>query len=213
MRLVAKMLAALFAVALAAVPACSTQPDLCAPGRSVACACPGNKTGAQTCLPDGMGYDACVCTEKSSATSAAATTSTGPGMVLMAGDYNPTSATFPDDSCGGYTAHLQFLKTTLTWSAPEKFALSGASGITIPCTIGATSITCLGFTDPFSPDANTNLTLKSQGGTIVVNSTTSFSLTETVDVSCQGPGCGYYSTEVNAGFPCSYTVEITYVHA
>lgn len=42
-------------------PATLTAPTAlaCVPGRQVACACPGGVRGAQRCLPDGRGYDAC----------------------------------------------------------------------------------------------------------------------------------------------------------
>ncbi|MCA9719225.1 MAG: hypothetical protein KC468_31440, partial [Myxococcales bacterium] len=39
----------------------STSGGVCAPGMSVACACPSGETGAQVCEPDGAGYGPCVC--------------------------------------------------------------------------------------------------------------------------------------------------------
>lgn len=33
----------------------------CVPGQQIECACPGGAPGAQACLPDGSGYDLCVC--------------------------------------------------------------------------------------------------------------------------------------------------------
>lgn len=34
---------------------------LCIPGASVSCVCPGGALGGQVCLPDGSGFEACVC--------------------------------------------------------------------------------------------------------------------------------------------------------
>ncbi len=38
-----------------------TAPQACVPGADVACACGGALVGAQTCLADGSGFDACRC--------------------------------------------------------------------------------------------------------------------------------------------------------
>ncbi len=119
---------------------------------------------------------------------------------------------FTNDSCGSFTSIISFMNTSLTWSSGDEFVLSGTSGITIPCTVAPGGITCLGYSEPFMPNTATNLTLKSEGGAVVIDSMSSFSLTETVDVSCQGTGCANYAAMEQAGFPCAYTVDITYEH-
>ncbi len=49
--------------ALCIVAACGgddeTTGTACVPGETVGCACPGNQSGVQTCLPDGTGYGEC----------------------------------------------------------------------------------------------------------------------------------------------------------
>jgi hypothetical protein len=41
--------------------ATTDEPGNCVPGQQIECACPGGAPGAQACLPDGSGYDACEC--------------------------------------------------------------------------------------------------------------------------------------------------------
>lgn len=41
----------------------------CVPGQQIECACPGGSPGAQACLPDGSGFDVCVCPGEDPSTS------------------------------------------------------------------------------------------------------------------------------------------------
>jgi hypothetical protein len=55
---------AVFALLVVDVSACSAPPaHACIPGESVACACSDGRMGAQVCMADGSGYEACVCSQ------------------------------------------------------------------------------------------------------------------------------------------------------
>ncbi len=54
--------AAIAAVAASCGAQQASQPSVCIPGRAVSCGCPGQaEKGTQNCLPDGTGFEACIC--------------------------------------------------------------------------------------------------------------------------------------------------------
>ena len=70
------------AATLVAVNCTSNVTQQCAPNQQVACACPGNTAGFQTCRADGSGYSVCSCSStttsaSSGSTTASSTTGTG----------------------------------------------------------------------------------------------------------------------------------------
>jgi hypothetical protein len=68
----------------------------CVPGQSVACACSSGAMGAQTCRPDGSGYDPCQC--QSGGVGGATGGSGSPGCVSAGG--SPASGVSPE--CQAY---------------------------------------------------------------------------------------------------------------
>ena len=72
---------------LVAVNCTSNVTQQCAPNQQIACPCPGNVSGLQTCRADGSGYSLCSCstmTTSASSTSAAASSTTGAGGATTA---------------------------------------------------------------------------------------------------------------------------------
>lgn len=48
-------------LAISTTASCSSSADVCVPGATQVCACPGGENGAQACNADGNGFEACLC--------------------------------------------------------------------------------------------------------------------------------------------------------
>lgn len=76
----------------------------CIPGKSEACTCPGGAQGAQTCKPDGSGFDMCTCDEQPTGSISGDASTSGPlpstGDVTITTDATTTDATTTDATTG-----------------------------------------------------------------------------------------------------------------
>lgn len=73
----------------------------CPPNQSVSCNCPGtNVPGAQTCLPDGSGFDKCLC-EATTTSGGGAPSTTGPTTTGPTSGPSSSSTGFPSGPSSG----------------------------------------------------------------------------------------------------------------
>jgi hypothetical protein len=80
--------------------ACDDSHDVCVPGATLACACPGGSSGVQSCNPAGSGFDYCECGTGGSGGGSGGESSTCGNYCFSSSDCGPGEGCLFSDSTG-----------------------------------------------------------------------------------------------------------------